>query len=336
MAESGGESMILAGDVGGTKTNLALIEPSGNVVTSRSWRSAERDSLGGLVKRFLEETEAKVVSACFGVAGPVRGNIVYATNLPWKVEAGALRAETGIETIWLINDLEATAYGIDRLGPDDLCLLNEGDAAFPGNRSVIAAGTGLGEAGMYWDGRHHWPFASEGGHCTFSPRDDRERALARFLASEKHPVPLSWEHVLSGPGLFAIYRFLRSCDDESEPAELSGLLNKAADPSAVVSEHGLSGRFPICVTALELFVSLYGAEAGNHALKIMASGGVYLGGGIAPKILPKLKSATFFESFVAKGPMEKVLRDFPVHVILDDRCALLGAGEFARRKVQSH
>ncbi|MEQ8763282.1 MAG: glucokinase [Planctomycetota bacterium] len=324
--------MILAGDVGGTKTNLALIGPDGELGETRSWPSADDSSLGRLVKRFLAETGTDVEVACIGVAGPVRGNVVHATNLPWTVEAGALRAETGIDAIWLINDLEATAYGIDCLGEGQLRVLNEGNPAFDGNRSVIAAGTGLGEAGMYFDGERYWPFASEGGHCSFSPRNELELSLWRFLAAEKRPVPVSWEHVVSGPGLHAIYRFLASTGEHSVPTELKEQLETAKDPSAVISRDGLAGRFEICTKALDLFATLYGAEAGNQALKIMASGGVYLGGGIAPKILPKLEERSFLDALCAKGPMEKVLREFPVAVILEDRCALLGAGEFARRR----
>jgi glucokinase len=278
------------------------------------------------VRAFLEAHPAKIDRACFGVAGPVRNGYVKTTNLAWPVEAASLAAVLGLERVELVNDLVANAYGIAELGPNDVATLNEGDPAAGGNAAVISAGTGLGEAGLFWDGTRHHVFASEGGHTDFGPRNDAETALRAHLAAQHAHV--SYERVCSGMGLVAIYGFLRS-GGEPEPGWLTAEMAQH-DAGGVISKAGLEGRDPVCVRALEMMVSIYGAEAGNLTLKLLATGGVYLGGGIAPQILPKLRDGEFMRAFVAKGRFAELLEHVPVHVILNDRTALLGAARLAR------
>jgi glucokinase len=264
--------------------------------------------------------------ACFGVAGPVRDGRSETTNLPWVVDASDLAAALDTRRVWLINDLEANAYGIASLGAEDLCTLSEGAPGATGNAAVISAGTGLGEAGLYWDGRSHHPFATEGGHGSFSPGSDLEVELLGWLRQRWSHV--SWERVVSGPGLVNLYTFLKESGRGEEPAWLAQEM-AAGDAAGVISQHAASGRSELCVQALDLFVRLYGAEAGNAALKLMASGGVFLGGGIAPRNLEKMKDGTFLRAFVAKGRMQPLLEAMPVRIILNQQTALLGAARCA-------
>jgi glucokinase len=317
----------LAGDIGGTHTRLALFpEGSSSPAALEIYSSREHEGLEAMVRAFLATHPAKVERACFGVAGPVRDGHVKTTNLAWPVDAAALAAELRLDRVGLVNDLVANAYGIAELGPADLATLNQGDPAAAGNAAVVSAGTGLGEAGLFWDGRRHHVFASEGGHADFGPRNDAEAALRLHLASEHAHV--SYERVCSGMGLVAIYGFLRS-GGESEPGWLAAEMAEH-DPAGVISQAGLDGRDPVCVRALEMMISIYGAEAGNLTLKLLATGGVYLGGGIAPQILPKLRDGAFIAAFTAKGRFAELLEHVPVHVILNDRTALLGAARLAR------
>jgi glucokinase len=265
--------------------------------------------------------------ACFGVAGPVKDGRSRITNLPWIIDARALAENLGVPTVELINDIEANAYGIGVLGPNDFAVLNKGNRAAEGNAAIIAAGTGLGEAGMYWDGRHHHPFACEGGHTDFGPRNETEVNLLRFL--QKRFERVSYERIVSGPGLYIIYQFLRESGKEEEPMWLKEEI-RPGDPAAAISAAALSQKSELCIRALDLFVSLYGAEAGNLALKAMASGGLFVGGGIGPKILKKLKDGTFIEAFLAKGRMRPLLEAMPVRVVLNEQTALLGAAHCAR------
>jgi glucokinase len=228
----------------------------------------------------------------------------------------------------LINDLEAVAHGVAMVGGDALVTLNPGVAGARGNRAVIAAGTGLGQAGLYWDGHTHHPFASEGGHAGFAPRDDREIALLKFLMADHGHV--SWERVLSGPGLFNVYRFVRSEGRYDEPQWLTDRM-ATEPPAAVVTECGLSGRSALCRETLGLFASLYGAEAGNLALKTLATGGVFVGGGMAPKMIPALTDGAFLRAFLSKGRMQTLLAQVPVHIILSPTIALLGAARAAEQ-----
>lgn len=321
--------MILAGDIGGTNTRLALFEVGRDglrATVEATLPSRQQPSLEAAARAFLAPHSLPVKHACFGVAGPVVRGRSETTNLPWVVDAREAAAALRLGEVWLINDLEATAYGIAALPPADFVVLNPGAPAGTGNAAVIAAGTGLGEAGLYWDGVRHQPFGCEGGHATFAPLDDTQVALLQYLL--KRYAHVSWERVLSGPGLVNIYQFLRDTGAGEEPTWLRENL-RSGDPSAVISRAALEGRSPLCARALDIFVALYGAEAGNLALKVMATGGVFLGGGIAPKILPKLQEPAFREAFVAKGRMRPLLEAIPVRVIVNDKTALIGAARYA-------
>lgn len=324
--------MILAGDIGGTKTRLALFRSEAGrlrPVTEETYASGKYPDLDPIVEAFLAapgSQDAAIARACFGVAGPVVDGRCVTTNLPWVVDARRLRDGLGLPAVDLINDLEANAYGIDALGPDDFAVLHEGASTASGNAAIIAAGTGLGEAGIYWDGSRHRPFACEGGHASFAPEDDLQgELLATLRRSHEH---VSWERVLSGPGLRTVYEFLRDSGRGEEPPWLAEDMRRE-DPAAVITRAALQGRSVLCAGALDLFVALYGSEAGNLALKMMATGGLYVGGGIAPKILERLKGKGFMEAFLAKGRMRPLLERIPVRVILNDRAALLGAARRA-------
>ncbi len=315
--------MLLCGDIGGTKTTLALFRPDAPLVPSDPVRftSAAFAGLEGLVETYLVGRTAALTGACFGIAGPVLEDRVATTNLPWLVDAGTLRARLGGVPVFLLNDIEALAYGVLALPADRLATLHPGRPA-TGNIAVIAAGTGLGEGGLVWDGTRHVPFASEGGHADFAPRSEREIALLRYLLGRHAHV--SWEHVVSGPGLVHCLEFLRDVEGLVVPDGLAADLEPAA-----ISAAALAGSPPIAVEALALFVGCYGAMAGNLALTVKATGGVYVGGGIAPKILPALQTGAFCAAFLAKGRFETLLACMPVHVILDDRTALYGAARYA-------
>jgi glucokinase len=317
----------LAGDIGGTHTRLALFAPgTPEPAALEIYSSRDHGGLEAMVRAFLEAHPATIEQACFGVAGPVRLGRVKTTNLAWPVDAASLAAVLGLARVALVNDLVANAYGIAELGPDDVATLNEGDPAAGGNAAVVSAGTGLGEAGLFWDGTRHHVFASEGGHTDFAPRTDAETALRAHLAAQHAHV--SYERVCSGMGLVAIYGFLRS-GGEPEPGWLAAEMAQH-DAGGVISKAGLAGRDPVCVQALEMMASIYGAEAGNLTLKLLATGGVYLGGGIAPQILPRLQDGGFMAAFIAKGRFADLLEHVPVHVILNDRTGLLGAARLAR------
>lgn len=308
--------MILAGDIGGTKTRLALADASGALVRTDTYRTTDYPSASALVGGFLAAHGAVVQRACVGVAGPVFGGRVTAINLPWAVDSRALAAVTGLPSVALVNDLEANARGIETLGPDDLAVLNPGALDEAGNRAVVSAGTGLGECMLWWDGERHHAVAGEGGHADFAPRTEIEIALLRHLTRVHGRV--SYDRVLSGSGLAAIYRFLGGFPPDAdipEPAEISA--------QATADARSLGGQ------ALDVFVSIYGARAGNVALAALASGGVYLGGGIAPKILPHLIEGGFMLEFVRKGRLAPLLARMPVRVVLNDHAALLGAARIA-------
>ena len=326
--------MILAGDVGGTKTALALFElRDGALVLEReaTLPSREFPAFEDAVARFLDGgTRPAVEAACLGVAGPVVNGRSVTTNLPWQLDEATLAARIPARRVRLLNDLEATGYGVLTLPPTALEPLQRG-AARRGNMVLIAAGTGLGEALLIWDGQRHLVVASEGGHVDFAPRTDLETELLRFLRKELGRV--SYERVLSGPGLYNVYRFLRDTGGLPEPSWLHDRI-ATGDPSAVVSEVGLAGGHPLCVQALDLFVSVYGAEAGNLALKALAVGGVFVGGGIAPKIRAKLADGTFVTAFCDKGRFAELMASIPVSVVLEPRTALIGAARVARRLVE--
>ncbi len=315
---------VLAGDIGGTNTRLAVFDVTGarlQTVAEEVYPSRDYRTFAEIVLRFLTDRKCGCESACFGVAGPVRNGVATTTNLPWKLVAGDLGDELEIAPVTLLNDLEATAWGIQALDRDDFCVLQDGDRDPAGNAAVIAAGTGLGEAGMYRDGQCLRPFGTEGGHTDFSPANELEYALLCFLRRQFAHV--SWERVLSGPGLVNLHTFLQEYRNREMPGWLVESM-RTGDPAAVISQAALQQRDEICVEALDLFVYFYGVEAGNLALKMMATGGVYLGGGIAPKIIEKLKGDPFMQGFRSKGRMQPLLESMPVQVILNDRTALFG------------
>jgi glucokinase len=321
--------MILAGDIGGTNTRLAFFTAEGGrpkSIVEETFPSRVHSGLTEVVQQFMSAHKLSVSCACFSIAGPVRTGRCEATNLPWVVDASQLATELGIATVLLINDLEANAHGAITLEPSDWVVLSAGAPDAVGNAALIAAGTGLGEAGLSWDGTHYCPFASEGGHTDFAPRNALEGDLWRFLLNQFAHV--SYELVLSGPGLVNIYRFLRDTGRGQEPAWLTEELRQH-DPAAAIAQAALAGRCALCEHTLDLFVSLYGAEAGNLALKVMATGGVFIGGGIAPRIIQKLTTPTFIKAFTAKGRLQPLLEAMPVRVVLNDRTALYGAARYA-------
>ncbi len=325
--------MILAGDIGGTNTRLALFDLEGNQpkpVVMDVFPSRDYGSLDAIVLKFVEAHKLPIDYACFGVAGPVKHGRSEISNLKWIVDADHLASKLGLETVKLINDLEASAYGIPVLEPKDFVVLNEGASDASGNAALISAGTGLGEAGLHWEGEHYQPFPSEGGHVDFAPRNELEAELLIYLLKRYEHV--SFERVLSGSGLYEIYKFLCDTERMDEPAWLVQRMRQD-DPSAVISGAALEGSSELCAKALDLFVSVYGAEAGNLALKLLATGGVFVGGGIAPKIIQKLKDSTFMKAFLAKGRMKALLEAIPVRVILDDKTVLIGAARLASLKI---
>jgi glucokinase len=322
--------MILAGDIGGTNTRLAFFEGTPDrlqPVHIEIYPSPQFSGLAEIVRKFLGTHPQAVDAVCFGLPGAVVHGRVETTNLPWVVDARQITSDLGLAKIQLINDLFANAHGIALLEESDFVVLNPGIAGSTGNRALISAGTGLGEAGLYSDGQGSLhPFPSEGGHADFAPRNELEIDLLRYLMGRFEHV--SYERVLSGPGLHNIYLFLRETGRGQEPAWLAEQIAQG-DPSAAISKSALEGTSAICVQALDIFVTLYGAEAGNLALKMLATGGLYVGGGIAPKIIRKLSSTAFMKAFSAKGRVGSVLKDIPVRVITNDKTALLGAGRVA-------
>ena len=322
---------VLAGDIGGTKTRLGVFEVDGWVLQSTAeatYSSKQYDSLEAVIERFLGDHKVSFRRVCLGIAGPILAGKCKTTNLPWMVDAKRLAVQLRLPEVSLINDLEAIAYGIEALHGDDLFVLSEDHPDAQGNRAVIAAGTGLGEAATCWNGMNHFPFATEGGHTDFSPNNELEIGLLRFLGQKFEHV--SWERVLCGPGLVNIYQYLLSHYRTSTPGWLKQEL-KTGDAPAVISQAAMTGRCELCSQALDLFVHLYGVEAGNLALKVMAKGGIYLGGGIAPKILSRLKAPMFMAAFRAKGRMKSLLKTIPVKVILNDRVALYGPAIYCAR-----
>jgi glucokinase len=320
---------VLAGDIGGTKTRLGIFEIEGDGVRTledRVFASEKAQGLEEIVVDFFTGETEECRAACFGIAGPVTGRRMRTTNLPWVVDADDLERVTGISRVILLNDLEATAWGVSRLERGEVQVLNPGRSDACGNGAVIAAGTGLGEAGIHWDGRSMRPFACEGGHASFSPTDELGDGLLRTLRRRHGHV--SWERVLSGPGLVSLYRYMLTEEGLPEP-EWFIEADRTGDPTPMIVAAGLEETCAVCVRTLELFARLYGEEAANLALKVMATGGVWVGGGIAPKIAPALAGGAFMRGFLAKGRMNPLLESMPVKIVLDDRAALLGAAACA-------
>ena len=325
--------LFLTGDIGGTKTRLALVKVNGNhveILRELSYVSQRHDAFEILLSDFLSSGNI-VEDAAFGIAGLVQDGVAQATNLLWRIDAAALCQRFDFLRCHLLNDLEATAYGLPALGDTDFLTLQTGSPDAQGNAAVIAAGTGLGEAGLYWDGQFHRPFATEGGHATFSPRNALELALLNHLQQRHHQQSgghVSWERVVSGMGLLDLYAFLLDYRQASTPAWLAEEM-RGADMAAAISAAALAGSDVVCVETMQLFVSFYGAEASNLALKVMSRGGLYIGGGIAPKILPLLQTGAFLDAFLDKGRRRPLLAAMPVKVILNDRAALYGPALFA-------
>jgi glucokinase len=325
-------NLILAGDIGGTKTHLALFSLQGEKLQAeikKTFPSKQYPGLEPVIEEFIADQQVSISRACFGIAGPVVDGQVKTPNLPWVVDSINIAQRFKLDSVALLNDLEAAAYGIFTLEPQELFTLNEGVSGQRGNKVLIAAGTGLGEATLYDDGGDHHPSASEGGHGDFAPTDETQIDLLRYLIKKFGHV--SYERVVSGPGIGNIYGFLRDTGRLEEPDWLKEKISASEDASVVISQEGLAGNSAICVQALNLFVSVYGAEAGNLALRGKATGGVYIGGGIAPKILAKLEDGTFMRAFLRKGRYLELLSGMPVRVILNDQAALQGAAFYAVR-----
>jgi glucokinase len=321
--------MILAGDIGGTNARLALFDVRNgqfNLVSATIFPSRRYSSLDKIVTEFVRTSGMRPTQACFGVAGPVTNGRVETSNLPWTIESRRLADELNLKSTTLINDLEATGWGIAALSPEDLVALNSITAKTPGNLCIVAAGTGLGEGGLYWDGQRHHVFATEGGHCDFAPQNELQVELYRYLHARYGHV--SYERVLSGPGLVNVFEFLRDTGKGKVPEWLAEQMLKM-DPAAAVSEAAMEGKCDMCAQALDIFVSVFGSEAGNLALKLKATGGVFLAGGIAPKILPRLATPIFLQAFLGKGRMQHLMELMPIKVITNDKLALLGAARCA-------
>ena len=325
--------LIVAGDIGGTSARLALYDCAKEAPQLRARQTYSSRAHAGaeeIITAFVREQGVAPTSLCVGIAGPVRDGVCRATNLPWTVTAAGLARAAGIGRALLINDLEAAAWGVDAVPAGLLTVLQAGEPDPTGNQSVVAAGTGFGEAGRAFVGGRRVPFASEGGHADFSPRTEQDFRFQHWLEARFGHV--SWDRVVSGPGLVAIHDFLREERGERGPAWLQERLVEG-DPAAVVSELGLAGTDAVCDAALGLFVRHFGAEAGNHALKLMATGGVYVTGGIAPKILPRLTDGAFLAAFTDKGRMAPLLARMPVTVIRDGDVGLAGAALCAKREL---
>lgn len=327
--------MILAGDVGGTKVHLALYgfaQGRLTLVRDEQFPAREHAGLEEIAGLFLDQEPrtGEITAACFGVPGPVRGGRLKLTNLPWQIDSHELSLNLKIEHVFLINDLQANGYGIPELSAGQIYELSEGVPGAVGNRGLISAGTGLGECVLVWNGRSHVPIASEGGHTDFAPRGEEEIDLFRYL-KKNLGGRVSVERVVSGLGLQNIYTFLRDEKGLEEPPWLADRM-MSEDRNAVIGELGEEGSNELCARTLDLFVSAYGAEAGNLALKVLSVGGLYLGGGIAPKIMKKMKDGCFMKAFTDKGRMSELLVQSPVRIILESRAALMGAAAFAEAR----
>lgn len=320
--------VVLAADVGGTKTDLALFKiENGKLISIKSQRYGTSDHMSFVesIRNFRGDDTFVIDSACLGVAGVVDGDKVRGVNFAWEIDAKQLEAELNIKRIMLINDLHANAYGLTALEDEDFEVITEGKPN-KGNASIISPGTGLGEAGMYWDGSYYHPYASEGGHCSFSPRDTVDIELWKFLNAKFGHV--SWERVVSGQGIYNIYRFLRQYKGDPEPEWLTEQLLKK-DPAVVISTSAKEESDAICVETLQLFVKYLSIEAAQLALKNKSTGGIYIGGGIVPKILGLVDKETFYNTFIEVGRMETLLKAIPVKVVLNDKTPMIGAAYYA-------
>lgn len=312
--------MILAGDLGGTKSNLGLFDvQQGKLVRTSHKRYASRDHSGlqEITKDFLNGASGKVTAASFGIAGPVVNNRVHATNLPWIIEGAAMASFLGLNRVRLINDVEAAAYGIGVMEPQDLDTIYPGAPGAEGTRVVISAGTGLGEGILCWDGKQYIIMPTEAGHADFAPHTDQQADLWKYLKARNEFV--SAETILGGSGFQRVHEFV----DPS--VRHPGFDDKSVDPAPGITERGLSGECPICVKTLDLWIDIYGSEAGNLAVRTVARGGIYVAGGIAVKILAKLKDGRFAAAVRHKEKMADFLATIPIRVVLNEECPLMGA-----------
>ena len=321
--------MILAGEIGATRTRLAAFDSDGNTlnkVVEKIYMSQQETGLPDIISNFVKSEGIPVHSACFGVAGPVRGGRSKISNLAWTIDSAELATMLKLKSVGLINDLEAFAYGIDGLESKDFVTLSAGSEDAIGNRAVISARTGLGVAGLYWDGFRHHPFACEGGHSSFSPSNEMEIELLQYLHKKYGRV--SCERVLSGPGIKNIYDFLRDTKKAEEPGWLKEQLATSHDAPALISQLALENKSAVCEQALSIFVGIYGSQTGDCALNFMSTGGIFIGGSIAAKIVPRMKDPIFMQSFLDKGRMRGLLQDMPVKIVLNDDSGILGAARY--------
>ena len=321
------KGVILAGDVGGTKTNLALFQiQAGDLVPlkEKSYQTKKHKSFLEMVSIFHTDEMPRINGICLGVAGPVIRGKVQGTNFPWAIDSEEIGRELHIRSVSLINDMEANAYGLAALQEKDFQTLKYGPK-IPGNAALISPGTGLGEAGMFWDGSHYHPFACEGGHCDFSPRNELDiKILQNFRKKYGH---VSWERLLSGPGILELYMFLRQISGIKEPQWLSDDMSKG-NPSAIITGTAMEGKDSVCVETMDTFVRFLAIEAAQLALKFKATGGIYIGGGILPKIITGINREVFYNNFVQSGRLNALLEMVPVKVILNEKTALLGAAYY--------
>ncbi len=323
--------MILAGDIGGTKAEFAVFEDVQSRKTLKEARFVckEYGSLEEIISNFLKGESFSITHVCFGIAGPIEKNICQATNLPWVIEGEKLEKLIPGSKVFLINDLLANAYGVRCLRNDELYVVASGSRK-EGNKALISAGTGLGEAGFYFDGTTHHPFASEGGHCNFAPSNQEEEELLHYFRG-KFDGHVSFERFLCGKGIANIYRFWVEIKKEEELPEVKERMEKE-DPAKVIYEFAVNKKCPICIKTVKRFIAIYGSEASNLALKYLAVGGVYIGGGIAPKMLDAFKDGVFLENFINKGRFKGLLSAVPIHLILNPKTALLGAAQYAENR----
>lgn len=329
--------MLLTGDIGGTKTVLSLIEPAQGArrpLRQSRFASDDFDSLDAIISNFLSENERdRVRVASFGVAGPVVDNRAEITNLPWVIDAAKLEQDFAIDRVFLLNDLEAIACAVPNLQPDDLVTLKPGTAEPDGAIAVIAPGTGLGEAFLTWNGRTYQAHPSEGGHSSFGPMNAVQRDLLAYLQNRFDHV--SYERVCSGSGIPNLYAFLRDTGRFTEPDWLCTAVTQAEDPTPIIFDAALEKEEPMALAVLDLFISILADEAGNLALKVLSTGGIFVGGGIPPRILPLLQRPYFLEQFQRKGRFSDILADMPIYVICHPQAGLLGAAEYALQRMDA-
>lgn len=325
---------VLAADVGGTKANLSCFELSQGELKplkEQSYATKDHGSFSEMIKQFQGEDLPKIDSLCLGVAGPVNNGVVRATNFPWVIDEKEIRNNLGIDSVKIINDLEANAYGLAGLEKEDFEELKKG-SAISGNAAIISPGTGLGEAGLYWDGSAYHPYASEGGHCDFSPRNEFDWNLWRFFHQKYGHV--SWERLISGRGIHDIYQFLVKTGEIAEPDWFKKRIANE-DPAAVISSSAMKEDYPVCRQTIDLFVRFLAAEAAQLALKTKATGGIYIGGGIVPKIIQTIDRKVFYHNFVQSNRMNHLLDLVPIKVILNEKTAMYGAAFYAAMRLRN-